>query len=53
MTAEEENIWYFENVSLYNVLCPHKVKVMDDTHDVNSFNKGELLFLIAVCNSGN
>lgn len=26
-------LWYFESVNLFNILCPHKVKAMGDTHE--------------------
>jgi len=42
--AEESKFWFFENVDLYHVLCPHKVKGMDDTHTFNHYKKGDFVY---------
>ena len=35
------NIWYFEDVDLYNVLCPHKVPHMKEKHIFHHFMKND------------
>ncbi len=42
--GKESALWYFESVDLYNVLCPHKVKVMADKHTFHHYKKNEFIF---------
>ena len=42
--GKESALWYFESVDLYDVLCPHKVKVMGDKHTFHNFKKDEFIF---------
>jgi CRP/FNR family cyclic AMP-dependent transcriptional regulator len=42
--AQETALWYFESVNLYNVLCPHKVKVMGDRHTFNHYKKDQFIY---------
>ena len=42
--GKESALWYFESVDLYDVLCPHKVKVMGDKHSFHHFKKDEFIF---------
>lgn len=42
--SESTNIWYFENVDLFNLLCPHKVAGMADDHVINKFSKNEFIY---------
>jgi CRP/FNR family cyclic AMP-dependent transcriptional regulator len=42
--ARESALWYFESVDLYDILCPHKVKVMGDKHTFHFFKKDEFIF---------
>ncbi len=42
--GKESALWYFECVDLYDVLCPHKVKVMADKHSFHFFKKDEFIF---------
>jgi CRP/FNR family cyclic AMP-dependent transcriptional regulator len=42
--ARESALWYFESVDLYDILCPHKVKVMGDKHTFHNFKKDEFIF---------
>jgi len=42
--GKESALWYFESVDLYDVLCPHKVKVMGDKHQFHHFKKDEFIF---------
>lgn len=38
-------LWYFESVNLFNILCPHKVKVMGKDHQFVNFRKNEFVYL--------
>ena len=38
------SLWYFESVNLYNVLCPHKTKVMDQKHEFRQFKKDQFIY---------
>ncbi len=42
--GKESALWYFESVDLYDILCPHKVKVMADKHSFHFFKKNEFIF---------
>jgi CRP-like cAMP-binding protein len=42
--AENTSLWYFESVDLFNVLCPHKVKRMSETHTFNKYKKGQFIY---------
>ena len=42
--GKESALWYFESVDLYDVLCPHKVKVMADKHSFHFFKKDEFIY---------
>ncbi len=42
--GENTSLWYFESVDLFNVLCPHKVKRMDQTHTFNHFKKNQFIY---------
>lgn len=37
-------LWYFESVNLYNILCPHKVKPMGDTHEFRKFKRDQIVY---------
>lgn len=36
--------WFFEEVNLYDVFCPHKTKKIDQTHKITNFKKGEYIY---------
>jgi CRP-like cAMP-binding protein len=38
------SIWYFENVDLFNLLCPHKIAGMDESHIMNKFSKNDFIY---------
>lgn len=40
-----DNIWYLENVDLYDFLCPHKVSIMQGKHTFSHFKKNEFIYL--------
>lgn len=42
--GENASLWYFESVDLFNVLCPHKVKTMDQTHTFNHYKKSQFIY---------
>jgi len=41
---EQSNIWYFEKVDLYEILCPHKVPSLKETHEFNHFSKDSYIY---------
>lgn len=41
---EQSKFWYFQDVDLFNVLCPHKVKTMEDHHEFNKFKKNDFIY---------
>lgn len=41
----EKNIWYFEEVDLYDILCPYKYNDHLKQHPLNCFNKNDFLFM--------
>ena len=42
--GKEASLWYFESVNLYDVLCPHKVKVMGDKHVFHFYKRDQIIF---------
>lgn len=42
--SDQSNLWYFKDVDLYEVLCPHKVKTMDERHEFNYFGKNDFIY---------
>lgn len=40
----KSNIWYFEDIDLYNVLCPHKVPSMKDKHTFHKYSKDSFIY---------
>lgn len=38
------NIWYFEDIDLYNILCPHKVPEMKEKHVFHKFKKDDFIY---------
>ena len=38
------NIWYFEDIDLYNILCPHKVPSMQEKHSFHKFKKDAFIY---------
>jgi CRP-like cAMP-binding protein len=37
-------LWYFESVNLFNILCPHKVKVMGKKHEFLNFKRDAFIY---------
>lgn len=44
MSTEGSNIWYFENIDLYEMLCPKKLSGRNDTHQNYQFKKGQFIY---------
>jgi CRP/FNR family cyclic AMP-dependent transcriptional regulator len=42
--GKESALWYFESVDLYDVLCPHKVKVLGEKHVFHFYKKNDFIF---------
>ncbi len=42
--SKESALWYFESVDLYDMLCPHKVKVLGDKHSFHFFKKDDYIY---------
>lgn len=40
----KSNIWYFEEIDLYNILCPTKVPSMEEKHSMHKFKKDEFIY---------
>lgn len=38
------NIWYFEEVNLFKILCPHKFAKYENEHTFKTYNKGEFVY---------
>ncbi|HEY0653614.1 MAG TPA: Crp/Fnr family transcriptional regulator [Chryseosolibacter sp.] len=45
MTSNTAALWYFESVNLFNILCPHKVKVLGKSHQFLHFRKNEFIYI--------
>ncbi|MEO1653210.1 MAG: Crp/Fnr family transcriptional regulator, partial [Bacteroidota bacterium] len=39
-----QGLWYFEDVNLYKVFCPHKLKEYSKTHKFKNYNKEEFVY---------
>lgn len=44
MSEIAANIWYFQDVDLFNMLCPHKVKTIQERHQFNYFKKNDFVY---------
>lgn len=44
MKSNTNNIWYFENVDLFEMLCPHKLEQHQDNHQYHRFKKGQFIY---------
>lgn len=38
-------IWYFEEVDLFEIICPHKYKEFADQHSLLRYNKSDFVFM--------
>ncbi|QSE98890.1 Crp/Fnr family transcriptional regulator [Fulvivirga lutea] len=41
---EKSNLWFFEEVDLFNVLCPHKTAGLQDKHEFTTYKKNEFIY---------
>ncbi len=39
-----KSLWFFEDVNLYNILCPHKMKAYRQNHDFDSYKKKDYIY---------
>jgi CRP-like cAMP-binding protein len=37
-------MWYFENINLFTIFCPHKFSDYRDSHDFKHYRKGEFVY---------
>ncbi len=42
--SDRTSLWYFEEVDLYNILCPHKIPGMKEKHTFNHFQKDQFIY---------
>ncbi|MEQ8927104.1 MAG: Crp/Fnr family transcriptional regulator [Fulvivirga sp.] len=42
--SDKTNLWYFEDVDLFNVLCPHKTVNMQEKHEFTTYNKNQFIY---------
>jgi CRP-like cAMP-binding protein len=42
--SQNSNLWFFENVDLYDLLCPHKVPSMKEKHSFHYYKKNEYIY---------
>ena len=42
--SEATNLWYFQDVDIFEMLCPHKVKTMAERHKFNYFKKNDFVY---------
>lgn len=38
------NLWFFENVNLFKILCPHKYAKYKDCHNFNQYGKSDYVY---------
>lgn len=39
-----DTFWFFEDVNLFNLLCPHKFKAYKQNHDFNQYKKEDYIY---------
>ncbi len=42
-----QSLWFFDNVNLFKVLCPHKVKIYTNEHNFCSYKKKDYIYIEA------
>lgn len=42
--SQHSTLWYFEDVDLFNLMCPHKIKTISERHSFNYFRKNEFIY---------
>lgn len=38
------SIWFFDDVNLFTILCPHRFKKYKDSHEFNSYKKNDYIY---------
>jgi hypothetical protein len=41
-----DTIWFFEDVNLFDILCPHKFKAYKQNHDFDAYKKQDYIYLL-------
>jgi len=41
------SVWFFEDVNLFNLLCPHKFKAYKKSHDFDAYKKSDYIYFEA------
>ena len=44
MDSKAHNIWFIENVDLYEMLCPHKLQSQQNNHQYHHYKKGQFIY---------
>ncbi|QYJ67931.1 Crp/Fnr family transcriptional regulator [Flavobacterium litorale] len=39
-----KSLWFFEDVNLFNILCPHKLETYKKNHDFDSYKKRDYIY---------
>lgn len=39
-----KSLWFFEDVNLFGILCPHKFKSLKETHDFDAYKKSDYIY---------
>lgn len=39
-----KTLWFFEEVNLFSMLCPHKFKAYKQDHDFNTYKKQDYIY---------
>ncbi|MBL6446940.1 Crp/Fnr family transcriptional regulator [Fulvivirga sp. 29W222] len=42
--SKNSTLWYFEDVDLFNLMCPHKIKTISEKHSFNYFKKNQFVY---------
>ncbi len=42
--SNKHNIWYFEDVDLYKILCPHKTPQLKEKHTIKNYKKSDFIY---------
>lgn len=42
--SQNTNLWYFQDVDLFNVLCPHKTAGLADKHEFKLYKKNDFIY---------
>ncbi len=42
--SNKSKIWFFEDIDLYNVLCPHKTPNMGEKHNIYKYKKEDFIY---------